>query len=632
MGFFTALSNTLNLATSAAPSVQDSNWPYTLNNPNFDASDRAAWEMLLDGDSGRNSASGIRVTHSDALTFGPIMRAVKILGGDISCSVLNLERFQEDVKPGDSLIDHAAAVQHVVSLQWNETTSAAAGWERYVQEAGVFGTSYAWIQRRHEQFETAYDFSWAPVTGLYHLNPLVTHPKTCDETGMYGSKETGQLYLRKGEQYYETVVGHRTVYLRWNEVLEFPLFRGMPLPMLRVYRDVVGMALAAQGFQSKFFANGAQAGGFISVPPGTTPDSAKNLQGELRRRQATDSWFRVHILRDGAKFHQLTVDPKSTEMGQINERAARLVADFYNLNPMKMGLPGSDSYGAGESSRIDHVTGCLNRHFTQIQGECYVKLLSPRVRRAQGPERRRFVHDFSGLVEPDWTTRVENACRLRDAAVFNANDVLTELKRPQRTDPQAEEYFNPSTAAKDLDGDTTTAVDDSPSETDESDDVIEADNRPLKRVENHQENSADDSAEPQQTEEAAVPSIPLDRIKRAAVEGPLQNLAAAVANRAKNRARSDDKFKDFLSSGFGDTRPWFTERITETVSLWNTEPGSVLAVAEKQFFDGLMDDLIHELTQTEDTDPIKARRKAVTAALQRFLDTRLDGVINTLIS
>ncbi len=405
------------------------------------------WQSFLSEHAGSHSLAGIRVTHEDALCFAPIVRALKILGGDTACSPLHV--CKTEVDPGDDVIDEDHAIDGILSEQWNENTSAAAGWERYIQEANLFGSAFAWIERANDRQSALEELDWGTPIGLYHLNPLCTVPRIANETGYLGNEHDGFLYVQKGQPYYETTVGGKTAFLAWNEVIEYTPLRVMrQLNMLKLIRNVVGLALAAQGFQSKFFANGAQAGGFISVPAESTPASALNLQKQLKKRQTTDSWFKLHVLRDGAKFQQLTIDPKSSDMNSIDDRAARRVGDFYDIQPALMGISGSDSYGAGESARTDHVTRCMNHIFVQIQGECRIKLFNPRERRARGKRRRTLRHFYDKLVEPDYATMVDSEIRLKDAEVINPNDVLFRLGRKTRTDAKAFEYQNSNTSSQ----------------------------------------------------------------------------------------------------------------------------------------------------------------------------------------
>lgn len=582
-------------AHALAKAYSNLNYPWSLDNPNLNLTDYSTWEQILDGHGGGQALSGVRVTSKDLLCFGPVMRALKILGGGISMSPMYV-KFAYAQSPGQDSIDERHPCNVITSLEWNVNTTAAAGWKQFMQECGLFGNGYAWIQREHGGWTDPSKPDWGRVTGLYNLNPITTQEHYATEDCWLGDGDAGQLYCECGQRYYTTMVDDHLVYLANNEVLSYTLFRGMGLPVLAMLKNIIGLSMAAEGFQSKFFSNGGQAGGFIQVPSGTTPKSAENLQKELHKRANTEAWFKVHILRDGAKFNKLTIDPQTTAMHAIDENSARRVYDFYNINPTVAGMPGSDSYGAGESARMAHVNDCLGDHMNELAQEARLKMFPLKQRRATGVNKRIFWFDTSALTTPDWLSQLDGLLRLRDSAVINANDVLTSLGYKTRSDPQAVEYFNPSTASKDLNQETQ-KLDSAPSPTKKEQDNASAEN---KRHWQH----------------------------KALVSG-LCKAASRISAVASNRAKQPATFQKFVDTGFGECRAIFGEEIAAMAHGFELNPAQI-ALAEHEFYDCFTQTFIELLTKSSENtdDPVKTRRMAAKLTPEHM---PFDGIVQQML-
>ena len=595
-------------AHSLARAFANLQYPWTLENPNLDLTDYSTWEQILDGNGGGQALSGVRVTTKDLLCFGPVMRALKILGGGISMSPMYV-KFAYPQEPGEDSIDERHPCNIVTSLEWNVNTTAAAGWKTFMQQCGLFGSAYAWIQRSHGGWMDPKSSDWGSVTGLFNLNPLTTHEHYAQEDSWLGDGDVGRLYCNAGDRYYTTMLDDREIFLANNEVLQYTMFRGMGLPVLAMLKNIIGLSMAAEGFQSKFFANGGQAGGFIQVPAGTTPKSAENLQRELHKRADAAAWFKVHILRDGAKFNKLTIDPQTAAMHAIDENSARRVYDFYNINPTVAGMPGSDSYGAGESARLAHVNDCLGDHMNELTQEARLKMMSPKQRRATGKNKRLFWFDTVALTNPDWMTQLKGLLLMRDSAVINANDVLSALGQKTRKDPQAVEYFNPSTASKDLD---TTEGDDT-SSTDKGKQKPDPKKKPEKKKEQADVQATEDQKHWQQR----------------ALSAGLKKAAARISAVAVNRAKQAGTFAKFVDTGFGECRGIFEEEVVPMAKGFQLNPAQI-ALAEKQFYEIYTSVFIEQLTSSTDNavEPVRTRKLAAKLTPEQM---PYDGIVHQML-
>ncbi|NJM54600.1 MAG: phage portal protein [Verrucomicrobiae bacterium] len=146
---------------------------------------------------------------------------------------------------------------------------------------------------------------------------------------------------------------------------------------LRLARDVFGVGLALQRFQSKFFKHGVRAGGILEIPEGMTPDAAKSLQAYFKKHHTgEDNWFSVAVLRDGAKFHSNTMSPEDGQMVESDEQSARQAARVFNCPPSRLGISDSVSYNSKSESNREFYEGCLLPWCTELTSESGIKLLS----------------------------------------------------------------------------------------------------------------------------------------------------------------------------------------------------------------------------------------------------------------
>jgi HK97 family phage portal protein len=567
--------------------------------------DPSGWDSMGDDWGGRQAASGVKITHSIALSVGPVMNAVGMLSCDLASSPLHVH-FTEK-KRGEDTIDQTHPADKVCSRQANSEQSAFAFWSQFVQGVTLYGSGFAFIERNHTVFGTDRGGEAGAVTGLYNLLPDRTIQHMAEATG-YIEASGGWIWVEEGKRYYTTEVGGKEFAFHPTDILHVNWMNIFPgkFPMLELIRDEIGHKLAARGFESKFFANGAQAGGFVSVPPEMTRKSRENLEKMLKKKQTSDSWFKVQVLADGAKFHQVTIDPKSAEMGIVDERTARNVAMFYRIPPAVMGLQGSDSYGAGESAHLSYVTGVLNHISSAIRGECYIKLLSGKTRGATkgAADARTFLHDFSELTRPDWETRVSTALNMHAAMVYSPNDVLFQLGLPLRDDELADLYQNPNTTSGNEDDNESDEDEESEVDTEAEDDDEE------------QERSAKGEARRQ---------LHVEAVGRA---------AQRLSNLATNRCKQLNEFQTLVVNRFGEFHDVFQEEMQTTLTITHGAAAeSVLSTARDVFFDGYTACITSTMNETDfasDFDP-KALRAAVKAAgsgfQQSISGTLADGVL-----
>lgn len=399
------------LSTAAKKSPRFLN--VNLENPALSLHDPKTWEGITGG---IESEAGVRVDHWSALELAPLFQGVALISGDMAGLQLNCyKRLADD----DRQINNAHPAQYLTSMAANAETSAFEFRRRLIAHAILWGNGLAWIERDGSE----------PV-GLYNLLP--------DRTAPYWHSD--------GRMYYVTEVDGVMYPLLASEVLHvkgLSLEVGLGLDLIECARNSVGLGLAAQGFASKFFSQGCTAGGVLEVPATFSEKAAANLEEGFRKRTAGgDNWFKTVVLREGAKFHQTTIDPQKSQTHELRGDQARDVARFLNLPPFKLGLEDSVSYNSAEMAQRIYLTHCLNHWRMAEASECNMKLLTEEERRKDS---HYFEHNVSNFLEIDFKTMNEVLAIQRQNGFINGREARKKLNLPKADDPSLDSYDNPNT-------------------------------------------------------------------------------------------------------------------------------------------------------------------------------------------
>lgn len=391
----------------------------TLENPIYSLQDPRTFDELFGG---TETDAGIRITPQTALTLAPVWQATSTISGDVASSTLNCYRQKND---DDRSVDWEHDAQYLVAVQPNEEMSAFEFWRRLMLHALIWGNGFAFIEREGRA-------SKGRTVGLMNLLPDRTKP----------------LRMSDGTLHYVTEVDGKLMPLRFDEVFHL---KGLSLDtskgceLVAMARNSWGLALAAEGFSSRFFKNGTQTGGVLEIPATFTEKAKKVLEEGFEKKTAgKDNWFKTVILRDGAKFHATTIDAQKSQTHELREDQVRDTARFFNLPPFKLGLSDSVSYNSAEQSQIVYLTGCLKHWFSAIEGEADIKLLRENERRSRT---NYFEHNYTKLMEVDSVAMANTLSVLLNATIINPNEARKKLNMNRRTDPGGDQYENPNTKA-----------------------------------------------------------------------------------------------------------------------------------------------------------------------------------------
>jgi len=469
----------------------------TLENPAFSLQDPQAFS---DVNGSAMSDAGIAVSPYSALSLAPFWQAVSMISGDVAALPLDVyQRLDEDDREVD--LEHPA--EFLVSSEANDETPAFEFWRRIVAHAIPYQNGYAYIDRNSR---------FGPPLGLYNLLPDRTCPMRREDGTLY--------YVTEVDGVLEPLFKEEVLHIKG---LSLDPSRGYDL--VRAARNSIGLALAAEGYSSKFFANGAQAAGILTIPAGFKEMAAKNLEEGFKKRTEKNNWFKTLILRDGAKFDSVTVDAQKAQLHELREDQVRDIARFCNMPMFKLGLQDSQGYNSAEMSHTVYMMSCLLHWMCAIVGESQMKLLTMDERRSHS---HYMEHNVVKGLEIDVKTMNEVLQIQRQNEIINANEWRRKINLNKRADPGGDEYINPNTKSAPTGG-----------------------GEPSK--------PEDKALDKKPKQAAAIKLVLADSINR---------VARRVCFDARKASAKPAKFAEWIDSGAAEHRKVFAEAISAAVALW----------------------------------------------------------------
>ena len=395
------------LASLPEPEVRTS-----LENPQTPLSFPAEW--LLDIWNGGRTDSGIRVSELTALQVSDVFSCVDLISSALASRPMKI---YERLEVGSKLKRHAKrlAIEHplfdILRYTPNDEMTAFT-WLKTLQcHALLWGNAYAEIQR---------DNAARPVA-LWPRNPARTRPCRLQKDGRLVYKTTDGI----GEPWYEEmhVLPERTI-----DAGDMIFVPGLSLDgrigqgVVWLSRQVIGLALAAEKYAAKYFANGAQPGGILTHPGTLTPVQRENAKRSWMESQGGENIHRTALLENGIAYARTASVPSEAQMIEARNQQRSQIASIFHVPMTMLGEVGAARANA-EQVALEFVNYTLSPWIECWEQEIKRKLLvSPLVGRSAG---RSFmaVIDTRGLMLPDAASKQAYYTSMRQWSWGTANDV-----------------------------------------------------------------------------------------------------------------------------------------------------------------------------------------------------------------
>lgn len=303
---------------------------------------------------GGKSGSGFSVNEETAMRFSAVYACVSLLAGTIAalpCEIF--QRVGQDER--DYAFNHPAF--KLVNSQPNNFMSAYVFWETIGNDCFLAGNAYGAIGRKANGDPSS--ISWLPSRAV---TPFFNPDKT-------------RIWYRF------PIAGGKTVVFDQDDMLHFPCIgwdglQGMS--PIKAARESIGLGLAGENFNAKYFTNGVQSDIAISFPKPLGEKAKKAFKKHLKDRYAGPDNSRLPlVLSSDAKVTNLQMNAEDAQMMHSRVFQIEDICRFYGV-PLHLvsSTEKTTSWGTGiEEQTIGFVKFTLRKRIKMMEQEINRKLI-----------------------------------------------------------------------------------------------------------------------------------------------------------------------------------------------------------------------------------------------------------------
>lgn len=125
--------------------------------------------------------------------------------------------------------------------------------------------------------------------------------------------------------------------------------------MIELLAETFGGALAKEEFSNRFFSNGANPVGFITIDGSLDEESeATYMQSLSKAMSGLGKAHKLILLEEGAKFQPVTIDPIKSQMLEGKQFDVRLLAMAIGIKPHKLIDGANSAFASLEQANHEH--------------------------------------------------------------------------------------------------------------------------------------------------------------------------------------------------------------------------------------------------------------------------------------
>jgi HK97 family phage portal protein len=400
----------------------------SLENPQTPLSMPAEW--LLDMFNGGRTDAGIRVSEMTALQVSTVFACVNLISGTIGSLPLNVYEHvvAKDQRAGKRLaFDHA--LFDILHDEPNEEMTALTFRKTLQSHALLWGNLYAEIQRD----------KGSRVVAIWPRNPARTRPIRRNNQLLYETTEGVDEVSDILGQYQEASA--RTI-LR-EDMIHIP---GLTLDgrvgssVIHLARQVVGLALAAEKFGSKLFANYGRPGGVLETANTLKPEARENLKKSWAEAQSGENANKIAVLEAGISWKDTATKPNEAQFLELRKFQKSEICSIFAVPPHMVGDTDKTNRANTEQIGLEFMNYSLSPWLTAWEQELKRKLFP-----TSGRSANKFfpMHDARRLMMPDAASRRDFYASGKQWGYLSTNDVREMENLNPSDDPQADLLWIP---------------------------------------------------------------------------------------------------------------------------------------------------------------------------------------------
>ena len=346
-----------------------------------------------------NSTSGKRVNERSAMQMTAVYSCVRILSEAVAGLPLHLYRYTDKGSKEKALDNPLYFLLHD---EPNTEMTSFVFRETLMTHLLLWGNAYSQIIRNGK----------GEAVGLY---PLMPDRMTVNRDG-------------KGRLYYEYMVSSDdaktlkdgTVRLLPYDVLHIPGlgFDGLvgysPIAMAK---NAIGLAIAAEEYGSKFYANGATPSGILEYP-GTVKEPDKVRESWNAGFGGSSNAHKIAVLEEGMKYTPISISPNEAQFLETRKFQINEIARIFRVPPHMVGDLEKSSFSNIEQQSLEFVKYTLEPWLVRWE-QAMQRALIP-----QDDKSKYFIKfNVDGLLRGDYQSRMQGYATARQNGWMSANDI-----------------------------------------------------------------------------------------------------------------------------------------------------------------------------------------------------------------
>ena len=354
-----------------------------------------------------SAASGKHVNERTSMQMTAVYSCVRILSEAVASLPLNVYRYT-DSGGKEKAIDHT--LYRLLHDEPNPEMSSFIFRETLMTHLLLWGNAYAQIIRNGK----------GEVVALY---PLMPDRMPVDRD------RNGRLYYKYTKSNDDApTMENGSVYLDPSDVLHVPGlgFDGLvgysPIAMAK---NAIGLAIAAEEYGSKFYANGAAPSGVLEHP-GTLKDPERVRNSWNSIFGGSSNSHKVAVLEEGMKYTQISISPNEAQFLETRKFQINEIARIFRVPPHMVGDLEKSSFSNIEQQSLEFVKYTLDPWVIRWEQALYRSLLTE-----EEKKKLFFKFNVEGLLRGDYASRMNGYATARQNGWMSANDIreLEDLDR-----------------------------------------------------------------------------------------------------------------------------------------------------------------------------------------------------------
>lgn len=346
-----------------------------------------------------NSTSGKRVNERSAMQMTAVYSCVRILSEAVAGLPLHLYQYT-DKSSKEKAVENP--LYFLLHDEPNTEMTSFVFRETLMTHLLLWGNAYSQIIRNGK----------GEVMGLY---PLMPDRMTVNRD-------------EKGRLYYEYMVSSDdaktlkdgTVRLSPYDVLHIAGlgFDGLvgysPIAMAK---NAIGLAIAAEEYGSKFYANGATPSGILEYP-GTVKEPDKVRESWNAGFGGSSNAHKIAVLEEGMKYTPISISPNEAQFLETRKFQINEIARIFRVPPHMVGDLEKSSFSNIEQQSLEFVKYTLEPWLVRWE-QAMQRALIP-----QDDKSKYFIKfNVEGLLRGDYQSRMQGYATARQNGWMSANDI-----------------------------------------------------------------------------------------------------------------------------------------------------------------------------------------------------------------